>query len=77
MPSNTHKQILPLLISRTKVFETRSFLRVVNSMKGDKLAPVERIVLALQDKTCHLVDLAPEMWKVLFSEDNEISERPL
>lgn len=57
------------------IFKKRSFLTVVHSMKGEELAPVEHIVQTLQEKTCRLVDLAPKIWKVMRSEDDEISQR--
>jgi hypothetical protein len=44
-------------------------------MKREEFAPVEHIVQALQEKTRRLVELAPEIWKVTCSEDNEISAR--
>lgn len=44
-------------------------------MKGQELAPVEHIVQALEEKTHRLVELAPEIWKVMNSEDKEVSER--
>lgn len=44
-------------------------------MKGEELAPVEHIVQTLQEKTRRVVELAPKIWKVMRSEDNEISQR--
>ena len=75
MPINTHKPILSMCISPPVIFKKRSFLTVVHSMKGEEFAPVEHIVQALQEKTRRLVELAPEIWKVTCSEDNEISAR--
>ena len=57
------------------IFKKRSFLTVVHSMKGEELAPVEHIVQTLQEKTRRVVELAPKIWKVMRSEDNEISQR--
>ena len=62
-------------LSPPVIFKKRSFLTVVHSMKGEEFAPVEHIVQGLQEKTRRLVELAPEIWKVTCSEDNEISAR--